>query len=505
MIPLKALWTKYRNEALLVIAGLVVLLVSIIAQHTILNSPDEGWFVAQPQPKNIISILGVPLDDVYIHCRYAENLLRGDGFAFNPGEHVSADTSPLWVLLIALGGLFTSRLELVAITLSMLCYLVIGPGVYRIARDLLDCEESWAILAGILAVLSSRLIWSSMSGMETSLAALLALLIAEEHARQVGRERIRIREGVLYGLGFLARPELALLAGLCVIHWISVSTKRNCDTSRAGFALLAALAIVLPFVGFNLLTRGKLVPHSTFVQGHLAAEPGYLLFVIKIIAMHNVLLFAAIFASMAFFRKREWLPGLIFVLMLPVLQAFFAPQYRHHGRYLFPILPLLILFGVSGMRYRFGDLKLPLKLAVVVFTVLLSAGDALRWISLEALSVRNINDQHLAVASWLQANVPDTAKLAVHDVGAIAYLGDRSVIDLTGLVTPPIFAVQPDQSSVWRKARDMGANTFVIYNRLNPKLYETFKDSLELLEEFRVRKPLISSADTVMSAYRVKS
>jgi hypothetical protein len=199
------------------------------------------------------------------------------------------------------------------------------------------------------------------------------------------------------------------------------------------------------------------------------------------------------------------LPGLIFVILLPILQAFFAPQFRHHGRYLFPILPLLILFGVTGMRFRFGHWKQSLKLTIVVFTVLLSAGDAIRWIALESYSVRNINDQQIAVANWVKTNVPDTAKLAVHDVGAIAFLAERSVIDLTGLVTPPMFALQPDQSAVWRKAREMGANTFVIYNRLNPKLYNTFKDSLELLGEFRVRKPLISSADTVMSAYRVKS
>lgn len=478
---------------------------SIVAQRTILHSPDEGWFVQQPQPISIISALGVPLDDVFIHCRYAQNLLAGKGFAFNPGEQVSADTSPLWVLLIALGGLFTSHLELVAIFLSMLCYLIIGPGVYRIARDLLDCEEQWAILAGVLAVLSSRLIWSSMSGMETALAALLALLIAEEHARGVQRGHLRIREGVLYGLGFLARPELALLAALCIIHWVSVSSKKKCDITNAGYAAMCALTIVLPFIAFNLLTRGKLVPHSTFVQGHLAAEPGYLVFAIKIIAMHNLLLFVGIFASALFFRKREWLPGLAFVLLLPILQAFFAPQYRHHGRYLFPILPLLILFGVTGMRRRFGDIHQSFKLAIVVFTVLLSAADAIRWIALESLAVRNINDQQLAVARWVRSHVPDTAKLAVHDVGAVAYLADRSVIDLTGLVTPPMFKLQPDQKQVWRLAREMGANTFVIYNRLNPTLYNTFKDSLELLGEFRVRKPLISSADTVMSAYRVRS
>jgi hypothetical protein len=499
-----ALWAKLRNEALLVLAGITVLAVSIFAQHAILNSPDEGWFVAQPQPTSHISWLGVPLDDVYIHCRYAQNLLAGNGFVFNPGEQVSADTSPLWVFVIAIGGLFTSHLELVAIFLSMLCYLIIPPGIYRIARDMLGLEEVWAILAGALAVLSSRLIWSSMSGMETALAALLALLIAEEHARQVLRGRIRVREGVLYGLAFLARPELALLAVLCAIHWIYVSRKKEIDVSRTASAALTAIAIALPFIAFNLITRGKIVPHSTFVQGHLAADPGYLLFAIKILATHNVFLIVGIVMAMAVFRKPEWQPALVFMILLPILQAFFAPQYRHHGRYLFPILPLVILFGVSGMRLRFGRVKMPIKIAICLVTILISAGDATRWISLSAYSIRNINDQQIAAAGWVNDYATDSTVLAVHDVGALAYLTDRKLLDLTGLVTPKLFALQRDQSDVWREARNMGANTFVIYNRLNPTLYDTFKDSLELLAEFRVRKPLISSADTVMSAYRIK-
>ncbi|HET6513442.1 MAG TPA: hypothetical protein VFH43_14720 [Candidatus Kapabacteria bacterium] len=501
---MRALWTKFRTEALLIIGGLLVLLTNVLAQHAILNTQDSGWFVAAPQPTSIVSALGVPLDDVFIHCRYAQNLLAGDGFVFNPGEQVSADTSPLWVFLIVIGGLFTSRLELVAIFLSMLCYLVIAPGVYRIARDLLEIEEVWAALAGALAIISSRLIWSSMSGMETILAALLALLIAEEHARQALHGRIRIREGVLYGLGFLTRPELALLAALCAAHWIYISRKKEIDVSNASYAALTAIAIALPFLAFNLVTRGKLVPHSTFVQGHLAADPGYLLFAIKILATHNVFLIVGIVMAMALFRKPEWQPALIFMLVLPVLQAFFAPQYRHHGRYLFPILPLVILFGVSGMRLRFGRLGMPWKIAICVVTILISAGDALRWISLSAYSVRNINDQQIAAAGWLYDFATDSTVVAVHDVGALAYLTDRKLLDLTGLVTPRMFKLQRDQSSVWRSAREMGANTFVIYNRLNPALYDTFKDSLELLAEFRVRKPLVSSADTVMSAYRIK-
>src|SRR5512136_1664659 len=45
----------------------------------------------------------VPLDDAYIHYRFAENLATGHGFAFNPDEPTPGSTSPLWVLLLAAG------------------------------------------------------------------------------------------------------------------------------------------------------------------------------------------------------------------------------------------------------------------------------------------------------------------------------------------------------------------------------------------------------------------
>ncbi|HYE72213.1 MAG TPA: hypothetical protein VEF04_02740, partial [Blastocatellia bacterium] len=391
------------------------------------------------------------LDDVYIHCRYAQNLLAGNGFSFNPSEAVSADTSPLWVLLIALAGLFTSHLEVAAVLLSALFYLIIAPGIYRIGRDLLGLEEHWAPFAAAISLLSSRLIWSSMSGMEVTLAALLALLLAEEHARQVGRGYFRIREGVLYGLAVLTRPELALLVVLCLGHWIYLR-KSQVDISKLTIGSLIAVALLMPYVGFNLLVRGGFLPHSASVQGAgTGADLGYVWFATKILTTHNALLLIGAIIALITFRKKEWLPGLLFFALLIPLQAIFAPQYRHHGRYFFPLIPLLVLFGTLGVRHVF-DQRQKLVPVVMIVAILLSAFDAIRWIALSGYSVRNINDQQVAAANWVKQHVSDSDRLAVHDVGAIAYLSDKPVIDLVGLVTPSLYPLQSDQLRVWQEA-----------------------------------------------------
>src|ERR1700738_1680717 len=51
------------------------------------------WLTEQCRPFTI--------DDAFISFRYAENLARGAGLVYNPGERVEGYTNFLWVLIIA--------------------------------------------------------------------------------------------------------------------------------------------------------------------------------------------------------------------------------------------------------------------------------------------------------------------------------------------------------------------------------------------------------------------
>ena len=233
-----ALLQKYRVEALLVLGGLAVLICFGIAQQLLLSGDVLHL--------NFENGLGVPLDDVYIHCRYASNLLHGFSYSFNAGETLTADTSPLWVMLIALGGVFTNRLEFVAITFSILSYLILAPGVYRASRDVFGLPEFHARIAGVATLLASRLAWSGMSGMETALAALLMLLVVEEHVRSRTRGLLRVREAIWLGLGLLVRPEFALVGFILIVDWIVARVQKKVDTSAYGTELFTLAAIASP-------------------------------------------------------------------------------------------------------------------------------------------------------------------------------------------------------------------------------------------------------------------
>ncbi|MFI5201299.1 MAG: hypothetical protein ACHQNE_02815 [Candidatus Kapaibacterium sp.] len=493
------MWRKYRIEISLVLAGVCVLAGFAIAQRILLGAATSSD----------LHFLGVPLDDVYIHTRFAANLLHGFSYSFNPGQTLTADTSPLWVLLIAIGGIVTSHLELVALAFSVLTYLAIGPGVYRAARDVFGIAEGNARIGGIAAVVSSRLAWSGMSGMETALAALLMLLAVEEHTRSRAFECPRWKEAVWLGLGILARPEFLFVAGVLILDWAILAMRQGEDSQVRAWAkvpIFLFVSIASPAFLLPVITRDSLISHSSVVQGaavSIVPNLRYLWFAIKILASNNVIIFVLLVAGIWLLR-RETKYYILFIISigLPVAQAFVAPQFRQSGRYFFPVIPLFIILGVASWE-KMGRMG---RIGRIVLMLLILSGiiETVRWAMISGESVRNINDQHLAVVDWLRQNMQPSDTLAVDDVGAIGYFLDKPVIDLTGLMTPSIWAIHHDQDSVWRAARGMGANFFVIYRWLDPPFYEAHQDSLVLQRDFRVRLPLASSADTIVSIYRVK-
>ena len=508
---------KYKVEILLLLGGLVILTILFILQSQYL------WH------SSLINIIGVPLDDVYIHCRYAENLLHGNGYCFNPGLTVTADTSPLWVILIAFGGLFTSHLDFVAVLFSALAWLAIAPGVYRFAKNGCGFEEVWAVTAGILALLSSRLLAASLSGMETTLATLLTLIVIEIHIRSREAGKIRLREAVILGIAIATRPELYLLLVLCTMDWVYLATVGRVFNPTISlnervknpfyYGLIGFFFVIALFIGAVLslpyLERGSFMYHSSIVQGAGIRLIPDLHYIGKsfLILLENywwfVLLTIATILKLTLPKlKSRYAVMVLFVILLPIVQGFIAPQYRHFGRYIFPLLPLVALGITAYLRKNitFGRIKYlnnrPAVIAIISVALMLPL--AVRWAMQYSDCVSNIMDQHVTSAGWVMSHAGSNDIIAADDVGALGYLTKRSIIDLTGLVSPEMYPLQHDQRLVWKAARDKGANIFIIYKRLNPSFFKYAKDSLDLVKDLRISQPLSSSADTVLSIYRLK-
>lgn len=457
----------------------------------------------------ILPTVGVPLDDVYIHCRYADNLLSGNGYCFNPGATVTADTSPLWVVLLAVGGIITSHFELVAVILSALFHIVLLVGVYRLTNVLAQ-DEYWAMAVTALTFISARLVWSAMSGMEVTLACAIVVWAFWSYFTEKPK-----LTALLLGLGVATRPELWLLVAIIAVDQFVRLAKKQTRLADVGMGALIFSVVAAPVLLLPLLERGSFFFHSSVVQGartSMVADFGYLWFAAKVLFITVMPPFVFAVCGVYCFRRdaRYRLLG-IFAFGLPILLAIFAPQYRHHGRYFFPVIAPMIVLGVAFigaiLAPRIGpDPKKKFWVRYhVPFRILfiLTAIVCIRWVGIYHDSVLNITEQHVVAAKWVATNTTAGDVIASHDVGAIGYLTKRPLIDLVGLVTPETYPLQHDQKLVWQYARAQGANVFIIYNRLNPTFYAYAKDSLELQISLRV-EPLVSSADTVLSIYRVK-
>ncbi|MFQ5766856.1 MAG: hypothetical protein ACE5ID_02595, partial [Acidobacteriota bacterium] len=234
---------------------------------------------------------GLPLDDAWIHLRFAGNLAAGNGFAFNPGESVAGSTSPLWVVFLALFSFLPGGRVGWTVGATAATYLLAVVLTGRLAARLVGQERpspsrhAAGVAAGLLAAVTGRFAWAGVSGMEVPLFACLTLgtmLLLLPGGSRMDREA-RSRQGIalfLAGLSVLARPEGWLLVALVLVLILAnrigqrkgvVSARRIARPPQAGnrnnlplwWVPLPLLAPAVPWVFFCLLRNGSPLP-STF-------------------------------------------------------------------------------------------------------------------------------------------------------------------------------------------------------------------------------------------------
>jgi arabinofuranosyltransferase len=88
-------------------------------------------------------------DDAFISFRYADNLARGLGLTWNPGERVEGYTNFLWTLALAGAARLGIDLVLAAHALGLLSCVLTLYATYRLGLVLL-ASRPWAMVAVVL-------------------------------------------------------------------------------------------------------------------------------------------------------------------------------------------------------------------------------------------------------------------------------------------------------------------------------------------------------------------
>lgn len=455
--------------------GVVLSLLALGAVLAYLAASRAGGFI------------GFPLDDAWIHQTYARNLAQYGEFAFVPGQPSAGSTSPAWTVLLALGywlgldfRLWTYLLGAALLALNAWlahrAVLTYWPGAHGAA---------WA--AGLFVATEWHLVWAAASGMETLLFSALVLLTCLLTPHGHG-----FFLGLCAGLSLLVRPDGLLLLPL-VLARVMLDPSRSIPN---GARVLAGFALVcLPYLAFNQWLAGSPWPNTFYAkQAEYAvlrlapilerlAQVG----VLPLIGAQAMLLPGLLWLAWNALRGRRWEAVLLPLGWVAAMVAAYAvrlPVTYQHGRYLIPVIPVLVAVGVGGLAriLQLQSAHLFVRVgsrAWLAATLVLASVFWLLGAQAYARDVQIIETEMVAAARWVSASTAPDARVAAHDIGALGYYGQRDLVDLAGLVTPAVIPFIRDEARLGEWLDTAGADYLMTFPGWYPELVQRFKRGLK--------------------------
>ena len=193
------------------------------------------------------SLLGLPLDDAWIHLSYARSLAESGVFGYNPGVWENGSTAPLWSVLLAVPQAVGLHPVLAAKVLSILSALLLTTLLWFVAAELGGVRV--ATLAVVILVLEPWTSVLAVSGMEATAASAAAM----------GAVLLALR-GRWWGCGLalaaagLLRPELGLLVPAALVVAPGWTERRR--------ALVPPAVAGLAWMGYGILVAGHPLPNA---------------------------------------------------------------------------------------------------------------------------------------------------------------------------------------------------------------------------------------------------
>jgi arabinofuranosyltransferase len=381
------------------------------------------------------------VDDAFITFRYADNLARGQGPVYNPGERVEGYTSFLWMLLMAVVSAIGWDPVIAAKVLGIASSLSTLVVTYRLARSISRHPRAVGWLAVLGLASSSILVLNTVMGLESPLYTLLLALAVLCLFREAETGSWWLST-LLFALAALTRPEGLAVFGLTWLYQVIFARER-------WQAAIARLALFGAIVGAHLLWRwsyyGDLVPATYYAKtGDLLPRlkaglyylvefligPGVFLAVAYLLALRQrnrklgyLLWLCGGYAAVIVWEGGDWMPGL---------------------RFWAPILPFLYLILADVLINSYHRLRTPTKtqrrllnwLAIGLlgglYLALAAGHTAITWLY-TSMRARGYEQAHYALATWLQENTPPDASVALMDIGIVGYYSQLRIIDLIGL------------------------------------------------------------------------
>ncbi len=425
------------------------------------------------------SRIGFPLDDAWIHLTYARNFALHEQWAFRLGETSAGSTSPLWTMLLAIGYLLKLAPYIWPFFLGWVILTLLGIQAESVTRRLISSYRPRIPWVGFFFVTVWHLTWSAVSGMETLLQGYIFLYVLSTLLVNPSRY---LALGFLTGLSIWVRPDGITLLGPLIFTAFMIEKRDRQRGNAIAKILIGFSALFVPYLLFNLALSGHPFPNTFYAkQAEYQAEwlslgLAYRLknYLLPILASPFIaLLPGAVIWMGKRLRSWDWAAIATLLWFVGYIGLYFLrlPAYQH-GRYIIPSFPILYLWGILGMvgyvTAPQANKRLALLWTALTGTLcLLFTMTAARQ---NAADVAWIEKEMVGTAKWIQNNLPPDALLAVHDIGAIGYFDQHSIIDLAGLVSPDVVPFIRDQAQISAYLDQRGADYLITLPDFYPGL-----------------------------------
>ncbi len=401
-------------------------------------------------------VLGVPLDDAFIHMQFARNLSAGAGFSFNAGQPTPGSTSPLWTIALIPAALLFDSLLIPAVLMSAIFTAATVLLTFCFTRSL--SSRAWVgLLAAVGVALTGRMLWAGLAGMETTAFAALSVAAVWLYHRR----RLDWVSALAFALAAQLRPEGHLLFALVIldtgIRWRQGKLAEGGRQIAVG--LVIYLLVALPYVLFSLSTTGRPLPNTFYAKSSAA-----ILFSWRTLretaALHwqdNVVGMLLLPFGLLPVWRRERL-AVAWLVALWLVTPFIVDQVWHHGRYTIPLIPFQMIVAAHGVEWiydqslrRTSAARARILVLSLVVLLILAAGRRFDyWAGMLGYNSREIREVDQAIGLWLKENTSPDAVIAVDDIGAIGYLSERRILDLQGLVSPEVWPALAEDEGLAR-------------------------------------------------------
>lgn len=397
------------------------------------------------QPLVVIGVTGVlyylyhawSYDDPYITYRYAQNLMHGLGFVYNPGEKILSTTTPLFALLLGLAGQLWPSIPQLAVfigSLSIGFATVLMLNLAKVWGHPIAGWVSMPLLAtfGLLSITLSS---------ETPLYIALGLSVLYTYT---------VRRYSLFGffsaLMILTRPDGALLPIILGLHFLIKVREPLPWKEMVIFALVSLLGWGALWAYF-----GSPIPVTLAAkqhQGTMAISQSFAQGLWTILGWYRAQIYflaecaLALLGLVYLFQKKS-----MAILLVGWTLLYFASYsllgVTRYFWYYAPLVPgfvFLVGAGVEAIYYWIARGRRSNILALAISGLIVTGFFffQLRHIYRQSFDRDQRIPLYAATGKWIRENTPAESKVAAVEVGAIGYYSQRYIVDFAGLIQPDV-------------------------------------------------------------------